>query len=63
MCGTVAWLRVKACGDDEQFDLAAWFPSLWIQSWSRVASFFHILIYRFPLNSFLSVNSPLWAKK
>ena len=28
MCGTVAWLQVKACGDDEQFDLAAWFPSL-----------------------------------
>ncbi len=28
MCGTVAWLQDKTCGDDEQFDLAAWFPSL-----------------------------------
>ncbi len=33
MCGTVAWLQGKACGDDEQFDLAAWFPSL-AYSWS-----------------------------
>jgi hypothetical protein len=28
MCGTVAWLQGKTCGDDEQFDLATWFPSL-----------------------------------
>ncbi len=28
MCGTVAWLWGKTCGDDEQFDLAAWFLSL-----------------------------------
>jgi len=27
MYGTVAWLQGKTCGDDEQFDLAAWFPS------------------------------------
>jgi hypothetical protein len=25
MCGTVAWLEEKSKGDDEQFDLAAWF--------------------------------------
>ena len=28
MCGTMAWLQDQVCGDDEQFDLAAWFPSL-----------------------------------
>jgi hypothetical protein len=28
MCGTVAWLEEKSKGDDEQFDLAAWFLSL-----------------------------------
>jgi DNA-binding XRE family transcriptional regulator len=27
MCGTVAWLEGKTYRDDEQFDLAAWFPS------------------------------------
>ena len=40
MCGTVAWLQ--QCRDDEQFDLAAWFPSL-AYSWSRVASFYIFL--------------------
>ena len=35
MCGTVAWPQDKTCGDDEQFDLAAWFPSL-NYSWSHV---------------------------
>jgi len=39
MCGTVAWLEGKTYRDDEQFDLAAWFPSL-KYSWSRVASFY-----------------------
>ncbi len=29
--------------DDEQFDLAAWFPSL-KHSWSRVASYYYILM-------------------
>jgi len=28
MSGTVAWLEGKTYRDDEQFDLAAWFPSL-----------------------------------
>jgi len=28
MCGTVAWLQGNTYRDDEQFDLAAWFPSL-----------------------------------
>jgi len=40
MCGTVAWLQVKACGDDEQFDLAAWFPSLEYRAGHELASFY-----------------------
>ena len=36
MCGTVAWLRKRR--DDEQFDLAAWFPSL-DYSWSHVTMY------------------------
>ena len=47
MCGTVAWLQ--ECRDDEQFDLAAWFPSL-KHSWSRVASFY-IFLYLGKVNS------------
>ena len=43
MCGTVAWLQDYTCGDDEQFDLAAWFPSL-SKSWSRVGQLFYFLI-------------------
>jgi hypothetical protein len=43
MCGTVAWLQGKTCRDDEQFDLAAWFPSL-AYSWARVASFLYLVI-------------------
>jgi fucose permease len=35
--------------DDEQFDLAAWFPSL-KHSWSRVASFY-IFLYLGKVNS------------
>ena len=38
--------------DDEQFDLAAWFPSL-IHSWSRVASFFSYLYVAFAVKLFL----------
>ena len=54
MCGTVAWLRGNTCGDDEQFDLAAWFPSL-KYSWSRVASFY-IFQYLGRVNSAGSFN-------
>ena len=42
MCGTVAWLRKRR--DDEQFDLAAWFPSL-KHSRSRVAGFLYLPIF------------------
>ena len=34
-----------SCGDDEQFDLAAWFPSL-IYSWSRVDQLLYFPILR-----------------
>jgi hypothetical protein len=47
MCGTVAWLWKHR--DDEQFDLAAWFPSL-KYCWSRVASFY-IFLYLGNVNS------------
>ena len=45
MCGTVAWLQVKACGDDEQFDLAAWFLSLKYRAGHMVASFYIFVLY------------------
>ena len=43
MCGTVAWLQGNTCGDDEQFNLAAWFPSL-LQSWLQAVSFSYFVI-------------------
>ena len=41
--------------DDEQFDLAAWFLSLEYRAGHELTSFYCILMYRLPLNSFLSV--------
>ena len=45
MCGTVAWPQGKTCGDDELFDLAAWFPSL-NYSWSRVGQLLFQVLFR-----------------
>ena len=44
MCGTVAWPQGKTCGDDEQFDLAAWLPSL-NYSWSRDGQLLYFSIF------------------
>jgi hypothetical protein len=38
MCGTVAWLWKH--GDDEQFDLAAWFLSLEYRAGHELTSFY-----------------------